>query len=153
MPENISLYWLAAGLVLIALELVVPAFFLVWFGLSAIVLAGFVFLVPLSLTAQVLVWSLFSIAMVALWIFIWKPSRKKVVDLTADNQVGMLIKKASHGRLGQIRFQEPVQGSDEWPCRYQAENQDQVESQGEINEGDRVRVIAVEAGVFTVVKA
>lgn len=142
MPENISLYWLAAGLVLIALELVVPAFFLVWFGLSAIALAGFVFLVPLSLTAQVLVWSLFSIAMVALWLFIWKPSRKNVADLTADNQVGMLIKAAGFGRPGLVRFQEPVQGSDEWPCRYE----------DIIAEGDRVRVVAVNEGVFAVTK-
>lgn len=142
MSENVSLYWLAAGLVLIALELVVPAFFLVWFGLSAIALAGFVFLVPMSLTAQLLVWSLFSIAMVALWIFIWKPSRKGVADLTADNQVGMLIKSVGLGRPGLVRFQEPIQGSDEWPCRYE----------GAITEGDRVRVVAVNEGVFVVTK-
>jgi len=142
MSENVSLYWLAAGLVLIALELVVPAFFLVWFGLSAIALAGFVFLVPMSLTAQLLVWSLFSIAMVALCIFIWKPSRKGVADLTADNQVGMLIKSVGLGRPGLVRFQEPIQGSDEWPCRYE----------GAITEGDRVRVVAVNEGVFVVTK-
>lgn len=142
MSENVSLYWLGLGIILIALELAVPAFFLVWFGLSAIALAGFVFFVPLSLTAQVLVWSLFSIAMVALWIFIWKPSRKGVADLTADHQVGMLSKASGFGRPGLVRFQEPIQGSDEWPCRYE----------GPIAEGDRVRVVAVNEGVFVVAK-
>lgn len=142
MSENVPLYWLALGLTLIVLELAVPAFFLIWFGLSAVVLAAFVYFVPLSLTAQVLVWSLFSIAMVALWVFIWKPSRKGVADLTADHQVGMLSKASGFGRPGLVRFQEPIQGSDEWPCRYE----------GPIAEGDRVRVVAVNEGVFVVAK-
>lgn len=143
MPENVSLYWLGLGIILIALELAVPALFLVWFGLSAIALAGFVFFVPISLGTQVLMWSLFSIAMVALWIFIWKPRRKGVADLTPEGQVGMLTKTTGFGWPGLVRFQEPVQGSDEWLCRYE----------GAIAEGDRVRVVAViNEGVLLVAK-
>lgn len=134
--------WFVAGLLLIAIELVVPAFFCVWIGLSALAVGAMLFVVPMSLSAQLLAWAVLSIATVVLWLKIWKPSRKKVADLTADNQVGMLIKTASSTQPGRIRFQEPVQGSDEWPCRYE----------GDITEGDRVRVVSVDDEVFVVAR-
>ena len=134
--------WFVAGLLLMALELVVPVFFCFWIGLSALAVGAMLFFIPMSLPSQLLAWAVLSIVTVVIWLKIWKPNRKKVADLTAENQIGMLIKTPSSQQLGRIRFQEPVQGSDEWPCR----------CEGDIAEGDRVRVVSVDDEVFVVAR-
>jgi len=61
-------YWIVAGAVLILMELVVPSFFILWFGVGALLVALAMWLLPdLSLTAQIALWSGASLVMVALW--------------------------------------------------------------------------------------
>ncbi|GAB3386026.1 hypothetical protein GCM10027514_26540 [Azotobacter armeniacus] len=63
-------HWVVGGVVLILLELAIPAFFVIWFGLWALLLAG-----ALSLTAQLLVWIPSSLAMTALCFGVFRPGR------------------------------------------------------------------------------
>ena len=56
-------YWAIGGIVLILLELAIPAFFMIWFGLGALLVAGVLLVAgELSLTAQLLLWTLASLA-------------------------------------------------------------------------------------------
>ena len=60
--------WLVAGLVLLALELVVPGGFLLWMGIAGII-TGLVTLVwAVGWPAQWLIFGLFSLISIALWV-------------------------------------------------------------------------------------
>ena len=60
-------HWIVLGIALVIAELAVPAFFVIWFGLGAL-LVGLVLLVaPLGATAQIGLWIVASVAMVGLW--------------------------------------------------------------------------------------
>ena len=56
--------WLAGGVVLVALEAIVPGVILMWFGLAAIVCGALFAVVDLSLDEQFLIWA--ALSMVAL---------------------------------------------------------------------------------------
>ena len=60
-------HWIVGGLLIALLELAVPAFFLIWFGLGALLVGILMLVVPMNLTAQFLVWAGASIMMVFLW--------------------------------------------------------------------------------------
>ena len=66
------------GIGLIIAELAVPAFFIVWFGLGALLVSVVVLVAPsLGLTAQLLTWTVASVAMVVIWFRIFKPGMHK----------------------------------------------------------------------------
>lgn len=70
-------YWLVLGVGLMLSELVVPAFFLIWFGLGALLVGVLLLVLPeLALAVQLLVWSLASlvggISLVSLWQGPWQ---------------------------------------------------------------------------------
>ena len=140
-------HWAVAGLVLILLELAVPAFVLIWFGLGALVLALFTALFPaLSGTVQVGMWTLVSIAMVVLWFRIFKPGLHKTRIGTSDanvvGEVGLLAHDVAPFQKSSVRFQKPILGADTWDCI----------SEETIHSGERVRVLEVEGSLMKVGK-
>jgi len=61
----------------VILELFIPTFAILWFGLSALVVGGLLFVFPqLALTYQLLLWSVGSILVVILWFAYLNPKRK-----------------------------------------------------------------------------
>ncbi|MDQ8022519.1 MAG: NfeD family protein [Moraxellaceae bacterium] len=130
-------HWIAAGFVLIVAELAIPAFFLVWLGIAALVTGVVLLAVPLGNVAQILVWALLSAALVVAWI---KVFRRRPDDLsvgTAGNvvgEVGLLISDVGPFRKSQVRFQRPILGSEVWECI----------SDAELRGSSRVKVVAVE---------
>jgi membrane protein implicated in regulation of membrane protease activity len=61
-------HWIVLGIALVIAELAVPAFFVIWFGLGALLVGLALALVPaLGMTAQLALWILASLAMVILW--------------------------------------------------------------------------------------
>ncbi len=140
-------HWAVAGLVLIVLELAVPAFVLVWFGLGALVLALLTALFPgMGSTAQVGIWTLVSVAMVALWFRIFKPGLHKTRIGTSDanvvGEVGLLVRDVAPFEKSSVRFQKPILGADTWDCI----------SDESIRSGERVRVLEVEGSLMKVGK-
>ncbi|MDO9601859.1 MAG: NfeD family protein, partial [Rhodocyclaceae bacterium] len=105
-------HWAVGGLVLIVAELVVPAFMVLWFGLGALVVAAVVGLTPIGLTAQLAIWLLVSLAMVAGWFKIFKPGMHKtrigMADANVVGEVGMLVRDVAPFTKGQVRFQKPI---------------------------------------------
>jgi hypothetical protein len=140
--------WVVGGIALILAELAIPSFFIVWFGLGAILVGLLMLALPdLSLTAQLAVWTLASLAMVVLWFRVFKRSFHRTRVGTADGEVigeiGVLVSAVAPFERGRVRFQRPLLGSDEWVCLADAA----------IAAGERVRVMAVEGSFLKVGKA
>lgn len=140
--------WIVGGITLIIAELAIPAFFVIWFGLGALLVGLLMLLFPeLSATAQVATWTLASLALVILWFKVFKQSFQKTRIGTADGEVigevGLLVGAVAPFARGKVRFQRPLLGSEEWACI----------ADTAIAAGERVRVIAVEGSFLKVSKA
>ena len=141
-------HWAVLGIGLIIAELAVPAFFIVWFGLGALLVAVVLLIAPsLSLTAQLLTWTLASVAMILLWFRIFKPgihtTKVGMADSNIVGEVGMLVRDVEPFRKGQVRFQKPLVGSEVWECI----------ADEPIKSGERVKVLGIEGSFLKVGKA
>ena len=141
-------HWEIAGLALVLLELAVPAFFVIWFGFGAMLVGLVLLLAPgLTLSAQIGVWVLASVAMTVLWFRVFKRSQHKTLVGTAAGEVigeiGLLVSAVAPFERGKVRFQRPVLGAEEWACV----------AESAIAAGERVRVVSVEGSYVKVAKA
>lgn len=140
-------HWLVAGLGLVLLELAIPAFYIIWFGLGAI-LVGLVVLVSplLDLAVQIGLWVMASLAMTVLWFRVFRRAQNKTLAGTASGEVigevGLLVGAVAPFQRGRVRFQRPILGSDEWACM----------ADTEIAAGERVKVLSVEGSLVKVGK-
>ncbi|MDD2991488.1 MAG: NfeD family protein [Zoogloea sp.] len=138
-------HWIVLGVVLVVAELAVPAFFIIWFGLGAL-LVGLALLVAPSLgeAGQLLLWILASLAMVVLWFRVFRREDHKTRVGQSDGEtigeIGLMAKAAAPFERGRVRFQKPLLGSEEWACVV-----DEV-----IPAGERVRVVSVEGSFLKV---
>ncbi|AIZ35423.1 NfeD family protein [Pseudomonas parafulva] len=137
--------WLVFGIALILLELVLPTFFILWFGIGAVLVALTALVAPaLQLDMQVLLWVALSSVTTLLW---FKVFRNKKPDLrwTADSvigEVGLLTASVSQFQKGRVRFQKPVLGNEEWTCI----------ADSDIAAGERVRLSAIEGNIVRVTR-
>jgi len=140
-------HWIVGGIVLILAELMIPSFFIVWFGLGALLVGLLTLAFDLPVTAQLATWTLASIAMVVLWFRVFKQSFQKTRIGTADGEaigeVGLLVTAVAPFERGKVRFQRPILGSEEWACMADAT----------IAAGERVRVLSIEGSFVKVAKA
>ena len=141
-------HWVVLGIVLMLLELAVPAFFLIWFGLGALivgVLLAVVSSVPFAL--QVLFWTAFSLLFIWLWFKVFKPniykSRAGMARGSLIGEVGLVTRDIRPYEKGQIRFQKPILGDEVW----------ESVADEEIRVGERVRVLEVEGNTVRVSRA
>jgi membrane protein implicated in regulation of membrane protease activity len=141
-------HWLVLGIVLMLLELAVPAFFLIWFGAGAIVVGLALLAAPsLPFAWQILIWIVFSLGFVWLWFKVFKSSLHKtragMSRGAAIGEIGLVIRDLRPFEKGQVRFQKPVMGDEVWDAL----------ADEEIRIGERVRVIDVEGNLLKVAKA
>jgi membrane protein implicated in regulation of membrane protease activity len=141
-------HWVLGGLGLVLLELAVPSFFVIWFGLGALLVGLALLTIPtLSLTAQIAAWIVASVVMVVLWFRVFKRSQHKTLIGTAAGEVigevGLLVSAVAPFQRGKVRFQRPVLGAEEWVCI----------AESAITAGERVRVVSVEGSFVKVAKA
>ncbi|MFB4391517.1 MULTISPECIES: NfeD family protein [unclassified Pseudomonas] len=138
--------WLVFGIALVLLELVMPTFFILWFGIGAVLVALIALAAPeLGLDMQILLWVLLSSVTTFLW---FKVFRRKQPDTrwTADSvigEVGLLTASVSPFQKGRVRFQKPVLGNEEWVCV----------ADSDIAAGERVRLSAIEGNIARVIPA
>jgi hypothetical protein len=139
--------WVVGGILLVLAELAIPSFFVIWFGLGALLVGLLMLALPeLSLTAQLLTWTVASLAMLVLWLRVFKQSLHKTRIGMADGEVlgeiGLLVNAVAPFERGKVRFQRPLLGSEEWVCL----------ADMAIAAGERVRVVAVEGSFLKVSK-
>lgn len=140
-------HWAVLGFGFILAELALPAFVLVWFGLGGfVVMAALLLSIDLSLTMQLLLWGLSSLAMMVLWFRVFKRGAHKILVGRASaslvGEIGMIAETVAPFKAGKVRFQKPIVGSDLWSCT----------AQEEIIAGTRVRVVSVEGNSVIVKK-
>lgn len=137
-------HWAVGGIVLIVADLVVPSFVLIWFGLGALVVALAVALAAIGFTAQLGLWLIVSLVLVAIWFKVFKPSMHKtrigMADANVVGEIGMLVRSVAPFEKGEVRFQKPLLGDDVWECI----------ADEAIKSGERVRVVAVEGSFLKV---
>jgi membrane protein implicated in regulation of membrane protease activity len=138
-------HWVVLGIVLMLFELAVPAFFLVWFGLGALIVGMVLLGVPaLSFAWQVLVWIACSLAFIWLWFKVFKPgiykTRAGLPKGAVIGEIGLVIRDIRPFEKGQIRFQKPVLGDEVWESI----------ADEEIRVGERVKVLDVEGNLLKV---
>jgi inner membrane protein len=139
-------YWIIAGFCLIGLELVIPSFTIIWFGLGALVVGAISGLWPgFPLAGQVALWSAASISFTIMWFKYLKPKGDRThAGMSKEGIVGesgIIIRGTddSYGR-GIVKFRISVLGADEWGCF----------SSEVLHVGDRVRVVDIEGQILKV---
>lgn len=128
--------WIVGGLLLTLAELLVPALFLIWFGIGAILVGLLLLVLPLTLAAQFTLWAVASCAMVLLWFKVVKnPDRTKagIAKEAFLGETGLITREVSELGKGEIRFQKPILGSEVWP----------VIADETIKAGERAQIIDV----------
>lgn len=141
-------HWIVLGIVLMLLELAVPAFFLIWFGLGALIVGTLLAAyssAPFAL--QVLAWTAFSLLFIWLWFRVFKPnvykSRAGMARGSLIGEVGLVTRDIRPYEKGQIRFQKPILGDEVW----------ESVADEEMRVGERVRVLEVEGNTVRVGRA
>jgi membrane protein implicated in regulation of membrane protease activity len=145
MSEILWWHWIVLGIALMLAELAVPAFFLVWFGLGAVIVGAIVFFVPATgLAWQVILWTASSLAFVLLWFRIFKPgvhkTRAGMSKGSLIGEVGLVVRDIRPFDKGQIRFQKPILGAEIW----------ESVADEEIKVGERIKVVDVEGNILKV---
>lgn len=140
-------YWLVIGLVLIALEAMLPSFVAFWFGVGAVVTGVLLLAIPMSFAVQLLVWLGFSGAALLAW-FKW--IRPQMRDRTTSGlaresiigEAGMVIRLPQEHHRGRLKFSTPKLGAEEWEFICDAKT----------DIGDRVHVREVSGNTLIVEK-
>jgi membrane protein implicated in regulation of membrane protease activity len=141
-------HWMVLGIALMLLELAVPAFFLIWFGVGALVVGFLLLALPsLSFAWQVIAWVVCSVLFIWLWFKVFKPgihkTRAGMSKGSLVGEVGLITREIRPFQKGQIRFQKPVLGDEVW---------DAIADE-EIRIGERVKVLDVEGNLLKVGRA
>lgn len=141
-------YWIIAGFCLIGLELVIPSFTIIWFGLGALIVGIVTALWPgFPVAGQIFAWTVASICFTLLWFKFLKPSTNKTPFGTSKElivgETGIIIRGTddSYGR-GIVRFRISILGADEWSCY----------SEEVLKAGDSVKVVDIEGQILKVSK-
>ena len=140
-------HWLVFGMLLVAGEIFVPSFTILWFGLGALFVGLLMLLTDLNFPAQILVWTISSVLFTVLWFKYFKP---KMIDKTsagitrdaAIGESGQVIKAPTEHSRGQVRFTTPILGNDEWDFICDSQ----------VALGDRVHIREISGNTLIVVK-
>jgi membrane protein implicated in regulation of membrane protease activity len=108
------------GMALMIAEMFLASFFVIWFGLGALLVGMCLWIEPgLSLGIQLLLWTAASGLMTLLWFRYLRPLMKDRTHAgnardAAIGEAGRVL-RAPHGdQRGVVRFTTPLLGDDEW---------------------------------------
>jgi membrane protein implicated in regulation of membrane protease activity len=140
--------WIIGGIALVLLELAIPSFFVIWFGLGALFVGLMLLIAPgLPVSVQLLLWAASSATMTIAWFRYFKRFTNHTRIGTADGdvigEIGLLVHAVAPFTRGKVRFQRPILGAEEWPCAADAD----------IDAGVRVKIVSVEGSFVKVDRA
>jgi len=139
--------WLLLGIALCVVEIFIPSFTVLWFGLGAIIVALVASVFSLSLPTELIIWALSTALLAIAWFRFLVPrmrdkTKAGISREAAVGQIGTVIKASGEHVRGFIRFSVPLLGQEEWP--YICETQ--------LGAGDRCKVIDVLGNALLVEK-
>lgn len=128
--------WLAIGIILMALEIIMPGFIIFWFGAGGLLTSLFVYtgIIPaLSAEWQWIFFFLASLAMLGVWqVLLKKRFQGSVIDSSRDatlqNIRGSVTKIIAPGMPGEVELYTVYHGIKKW----QAESAETLEAGDEI---------------------
>lgn len=141
-------HWIIAGFCLIGLELFVPSFTIIWFGMGALVVGVLIAVWPaFPLGGQILTWSIASICFTVAWFKYFKPGKDRThAGMSKEGivgETGIIIRGTDDSyEKGIVRFRISVLGADEWSCY----------AEDVLHLGDNVRVMDIEGQILKVKK-
>ncbi|TRX76694.1 NfeD family protein [Pseudomonas mangiferae] len=137
--------WLVLGVVLALMEIFTTTFFLLWFGIGAVLVGVVTALWPaLPVPGQLALWALSSSLLAVLWFRVLKrrlPDKRWTSD-EVIGEVGLLTVAVAPFQKGRVRFQKPILGNEEWVCT----------ADSDIAAGERIRILSVEGNTVRVAK-
>ncbi|MDR1423831.1 MAG: NfeD family protein [Azoarcus sp.] len=141
-------HWIVGGIVLVVLELVLPSFFIIWFGLAALLVGLLTLIAPgTPLAAQLFLWAAASAALTVLWFRVFRrindKTRRSAATRDVIGEAGVLVQAVTPSARGKVRFQRPILGADEWLCA----------ADSEIAAGTRVKIVSVEGRFVKIERA
>ena len=113
-------HWIVFGIALMLFEIFIPSFTALWFGAAAVVVGIILLIFPsLSITTQVVLWTVFSVLLTWLWFKYLKPLSidKTHAGLSLESligEAGQVVTIPNGDNKGKLRFPAPILGSDEW---------------------------------------
>ncbi|OZG72288.1 hypothetical protein BTA51_16240 [Hahella sp. CCB-MM4] len=139
-------HWIVLGILLAGLEIFVPSFVILWFGVAGIAVGLLMVLFPIGVTAQLFIWGGLSVLLLVLWHKLVSPrmENRTLAGLSREaiiGQVGTVLEYSSARSRGNLRFPAPILGNDEWEFIFD----------GELRSGDRVMVTEVSGNALIVV--
>jgi inner membrane protein len=137
--------WGAIGLILLAVEMALGTFYILWFGVAALSTAIAVWVFPhLPNAYQFLIFAMLAFSSLAIWRLNYKKteSHSRVGQAQGEEigRIGMVIEACSDSKTGKIRFTQGLMGAREWVA---------IANQP-ISEGTEARVIAVEGNTLRI---
>lgn len=113
-------HWTLFGFTLLVVELLMlNSFYLLWFGVGALLVAVLVTLTPMLAWVQVLWWVAFSLVLLLVWLRWMRPRRTRRLLAQAQTElpghVGVVVR--FHAGRGVVRLQKPIGGRDLWDFR------------------------------------
>ena len=114
-------HWLVLGFILLIIEMFVPTFASLWFGAAAIIVAALSWLLPISVSVQIIIWLVLSAIFLLAWFKFIKPlsvdrTKAGLGGSVIVGETGMIV-QPQPDRAGTVRFSVPIVGAAEWMCR------------------------------------
>ena len=146
--ELVYWHWIVSGIGLMLAEIFIGSFFIFWFGAAAVVVGLSLVIAPgITAPAQLIFWTLLSLAFAVAWFRFLKPLSKDVTKAGLSREaligeIGQVLSVPNGDKRGMVRFPAPLLGSDEWL----------IMSQDDLRIGDRVSVKDVSGNSLIVVR-
>jgi membrane protein implicated in regulation of membrane protease activity len=141
-------HWVVLGIVLVAAEIVIPSFIVIWFGVAALAVGATVYLFAPAFDIQLYLWSGLSVLLLlAYWKYFKKAEPEVPVGQSEGEYAGIegkVLEVLGEGRY-RARFELPVLGDRVWIV--ETENGESLE------EGDPILVSHVYGQILKVKKA
>lgn len=146
--ELLPWHWIVFGIALAISEIFLATFFVLWFGAAAVLVGILLFVLPdLSLSAQILSWTVLSTVLAFGWFKYLKPlsvdrTKAGLSKEAIMGEVGQVLVVPTDDKRGKLRFPAPILGDDEWL----------ILSRDALAIGDRVSVVDVSGNSLIVEK-
>ncbi len=105
--------WIVGGLVLLAIELIVPGGVFVWLGLAAIITGLSILVFPISFAWQWVLFGILSIAGVAIWLKFGRRASNEITEnpflnRRAERLIGreVVLKEAINQGVGRVKIDD-----------------------------------------------
>lgn len=137
--------WAVLGVILLATEIAVGSFEILWFGIAALCVAIAMWLFPnMPLAAQFVMFAVLSLVSLGIWRSHYKKNEKhhRVGQAQGEEigRVGTVITACTPTQSGKIRFAQGLMGDREWTAV----------SNEEIKKGAEAEVVAVEGNALRI---